>query len=164
MIHKRSGLADSQGSVLLLTVIVLSLLSVLFLLATDSVILGTRATQSLLDSLEMFYIAEAGLSHGQAFCVLAGETSFVSTVDLESEEEVSKTEIDDPFGVWHPFGRGSYRVDAYELGLDEQPYLDRDSGILLVSTARLEAIGQKRVLLLIDQPPSCSALAWWEPE
>jgi len=164
MIRERSGLDDSQGSVLLLTVIVLSLLSVLFLLATDSVILGTRATQSLLDSLEMFYIAEAGLSHGQAFCVTAGETSFVSTADLESEEEVSKTEIDDPFGVWHPFGPGSYRVDAYQLGLDEQPFLDRDAGILLVSTARLEAIGQRQVFLLIDQPPSCSVLAWWEPQ
>jgi hypothetical protein len=161
--RKESYLADSQGSVLLLTVIVLCLLSVLFLLATDSVILGTRATQSLTDSLEMFYIAEAGLSHGQAFCVMAGETSLVSTVELESEEEVSTPELGDPFGVWHPFGRGRYRVEAYELGLDEQPFLDRDSGILLVSTAQLEAIGQKRVFLLLDQPPSCSVLSWWEP-
>jgi hypothetical protein len=164
MIREKPCLADSQGSILLLTVIVLCLLSVLFLLATDSVLLGTKATQSLRDSLEMFYIAEAGLSHGQAFCVDTGETFFVSPTELEGEEEAGKPEVDDPFGVWHPFGRGKYRVEAYQLGLDEQPFVDRDSGILLLSTAHLEGIGQKRIFLLIDQPPTCSVMAWWEPE
>jgi len=156
--------ADLRGSILLLTVVVLCLLSVLFLLATDSVLLGTRAKQSLQDSLEMFYIAEAGLSHGQAFCVAAGETYFVSPEELEVDEDAGKPEFDDPFGVWVPFGRGRYRVEAYVLGLDEQPFVDKDSGILLVSTAQLEGIGQKRVCLLVDEPPSCSVLAWWEPE
>ena len=156
--------ADSRGSILLLTVVVLCLLSVLFLLATDSVLLGTKARQSLQDSLQMFYIAEAGLSHGQAFCVAAGETSFLSSEELEVGEDAGKPEVDDPFGVWVPFDRGKYQVEAYQLGLDEQPFVDRDSGILLVSTAQLEGIGQERACLLLDEPPSCSVLAWWEPE
>ena len=148
----------------MLTVIVLCLLSVLFLLATDSVLLGARARQSLQDSLEMFYIAEAGLSHGQALCVAAGETSFASSEELGANEDDGKPEVDDPFGVWVPFSRGRYQVEAYQLGLDEQPFVDRDSGILLVSAAQLEGIGQKRVCLLLDEPPSCGILAWWEPE
>jgi hypothetical protein len=157
-------ISDSRGSILLLTVVVLCLLSVVFLLATDSVLLGTRARQSLQDSLEMFYIAEAGLAHGQAFCVAEGETSFVSSEGPGADEDAGESEVDDPFGVWIPFGRGRYRVEAYQLGLDEQPFVDRDSGILLVSTAELEGIGQERVCLLIDEPPSCSVLAWWELE
>jgi hypothetical protein len=148
----------------LLTVIVLCLLSVLFLLATDSVLLGTKARQSLQGSLAMFYIAEAGLAHGRAFCDVAGESRFVSSVEVEKDEEAGEPEVDDPFGLWLPFAQGKYRVEAYQLGLDEQPFVDRDSGILLVSTAQLKGIGQKRVCLLIDNPPSCSVLAWWEPE
>jgi hypothetical protein len=155
--------AGSQGSVLLLTVIVLCLLSVLFLLATDSVLLGTKARQSLQDSFEMFYIAEAGLSHGQAFCLDGGETWFVSPEEPEADEDATKPEVDHPFGLWLPFGRGRYQVEAYQLGLDEQPFVNRDSGILLVSTAQLKGTGQRRVCLLMDQPPSCSVLAWWEP-
>ena len=148
----------------MLTVIVLCLLSVLFLLATDSVLLGTKARQSLQDSIEMFYIAEAGLSYGQAFCVAAGETSFGSPGELEADEDAGRPDVDDPFGFWVPFGRGRYRVEAYQLGLDEQPFVDKDSGILLVSTAQIDGIGRKRAYLLIDQPPSCGVLAWWEPE
>ncbi len=66
---------NSRGSILLLTVILLSLLSVLLLLVTNSILLGTQARESLRTSLEMLYIAEAGLAHGQAFCVAHGETS-----------------------------------------------------------------------------------------
>jgi hypothetical protein len=88
----------------------------------------------------------------------------VSSVEVEEDEDTGEPEVDDPFGLWLPFGPGRYRVEAYQLGLDEQAFVDRDSGILLVSTAQFEGTGQKRVCLLIDNPPSCSVLAWWEPE
>ena len=156
--------ADSRGSILFLTVVLLSLLSILFLLATNSVLLGTKARESLQASVEMFYIAEAGLSHGQAFCAAYGERSSLLAGEIEEESDVRESEIDAPFGTWFPFGRGEYRIKAYRLSEDPQPFVERDSGVLLVVTAHLDGTGEKRVCLLIDEPPSCRALAWWEPE
>lgn len=147
----------------MLTVVLLSLLSVLFLLATNSVLLGTRARKSLEESLEMFYLAEAGLSHGQAFCVAYGDEWFPSLGGNETEDGTGWPEIDPPFDGWVPFGRGRYRVATYRLRLDEQPFVEKDEGILLVATAELEGVGQKRAFLLLDEPPSCEPLAWWEP-
>lgn len=156
--------ADSRGSVLLLTVVLLALLSVLFLLVTNSVLLGTRARKSLQASMEMFYIAEAGLYHGQAFCEAYGEKSSVLTRAIEEGGEVDESEIETPFDAWLSFGRGEYRINAYRLSTDTQPFVERDSGVLLVATARLQGDGRKRVCLLLDEPPSWRALAWWEPE
>ena len=156
-------LSDPRGSILLLTVVLLSLLSILFLLVTNSVLIGTQAQQSLQTSLEMLYIAEAGLSHGQAFCVAYGERSSLFAGEVEQQAEASESEIDAPIDAWLPFGRGEYRIEAYR-STDPQPFLEMDSGVLLVGTAHLDGVGQKRVCLLLDEPPSCRALAWWEPE
>jgi hypothetical protein len=148
----------------LLTVILLSLLSVLYLLVTNSVILGTRARESLQASMRMFYIAEAGLSHAQAFCVASGERSSVLAGPVGNQEELSEPEDGGPFGNWFPFGDGEYRIQAYSLGEDPQPFVERDSGILFVATARLGGEGRKRICLLVEEPPSCNPLAWWEPD
>jgi hypothetical protein len=154
-----------RGSVLLLTVVLLSLLSVLFLFATNFALLGTRARDSLRGSVEMLYIAEAGLAHGRAFCSASGESSpILSGLTEEAEPESEGPGFDDPFGERLPFGRGDYRVRAFRLSTDEQPFIEKDSGILLVSTARLEGQGGKRVCLLLEEPPSCRPLAWWEPD
>jgi hypothetical protein len=160
----RRRTAPSQGSILLLTVIVLCLLSLLLLLATNSVLLGTRARESVGDALAVFYIAEAGLSHGQAFCRACGEQSPVLAGEFDVAEEAGNCEVDVPFDAWLPFSDGRYRIRAYPLSTVEQPYVERDSGILLVSTGELEGKGRKRICLLLDEPPSCSALAWWTPE
>jgi hypothetical protein len=154
---------DSRGSILLLTVILLSLLSVLFLLVSNSILLGTQARQSLRSSLEMLYIAEAGLAHGQAFCLAHGETSPLLAREEEGEE-VSEPAAEAPFEAWLPFGEGEYRVQAFRLRTDPQPFLKRGAGILLVGTARLDGEGSRRACLLLDDPPSCRSLAWWEPD
>lgn len=160
--HKKR---NTRGSILLLTVILLSLFSVLFLLVTSSVLLGTQARESLRTSLEMLYIAEAGLAHGQAFCVMHGETSLLLTTESEEEEE-EETEADTeaPFGTWLPFGRGEYRVEAFRLRTDVQHFVEKDAGILLVATARLDGEGSRRACLLLEDPPSCRSLAWWETD
>jgi hypothetical protein len=159
------GSLDDRGSILLLTVVLLSLLSVLFLFATNFVLLGARARDSLRVSVEMLYIAEAGLAHGQAFCAAYGESSpTLSGQTAEAGEGAEEPGGEDPFGERFPFGRGDYRVRAYRLGTDGQPYIERDSGVLLVSTARFEGEGGKRICLLLEEPPACRSLAWWEPE
>ncbi len=154
---------DSRGSVLLLTVIILSLLSVLLLLVTNSVLLGTQARESLRTSLELLYISEAGLAHGQAFCVAHGETSPL-LVREEEGEKAGEPEAEAPFGSWLPFGEGEYRIQAFRLGTDAQPFLKMDKGILLVATARLDGEGRRQACLLLDDPPSCRSMAWWEPD
>lgn len=160
----RACFADSRGSILLLTVLLLSLLSVLFLFVTNSVLLGTRARESLRSAVEMFYLAEAGLSHGRAFCVAYGEGSALREGGADDKGEVGGLEADAPFGVWLPFGRGDYRIEAFRLSEDPQALVERDSGILLVATAQLDGEGRKRICLLLDEPPSCGILAWWEPD
>jgi len=159
-VHKK---LDSRGSILLLTVILLSFLSVLLLLVTNSILLGTQARESLRTSLEMLYIAEAGLAHGQAFCVAHGETSPLLAGEEEGEV-VSEPDAEAPFGAWLPFGEGEYRIQAFRLGTDAQPFVKKDTGILLVATARLDGEGRRRACLLLDDPPSCRSLAWWEPD
>ena len=157
-------LTGCHGSVLLLTAVLLSLLSVLILLAVNYVLLGMKARESLQASLEMFHIAEAGLAHGEAFCAAHGETSPALASAAEKEAPEEDPAIEDPFGRWFPFGRGEYRIRAFRLGTDTQPFLSRDSGVLFVSTGRLEGEGRRRACLLIEEPPSCLRLAWWEPD
>ena len=154
---------NCRGSILLLSVILLSFLSVLLLLVTNSILLGMRAGESLRTSVEMLYIAEAGLAHGQAFCVAHGETSPLLAGEEEGEEE-SEPDAETPFGSWIPFGEGEYRIQAFRLDTDTQHFLRKDTGILLVATARLDGEGRRRAFLLLHDPPSCRSLAWWEPE
>ena len=154
---------NTRGSILLLTVILLSLLSVLFLLVVNAFLLGTKARDSLRSAVEMLYVAEAGLAHGQAYCVDYGETSPLLTRE-EQAQEVTEPDPKSPFDSWLSFGRGEYRIRAFRLGMDAQPFLARDTGVLLVATARLDSHGQRRACLLLDDPPSCRSLAWWEPD
>ena len=158
--HKKP---NTRGSILLLTAILLSLLSVLLLLIANSILMGTQARDSLRTSLEMLYIAEAGLAHGQAFCVAHGESSPVLAREDEGEE-VGESGAEAPFGAWLPFGKGEYWVQAFRLGADAQPFVQKDTGILLLATARLNGEGQRRACLLLEDPPSCRSMAWWEPE
>jgi hypothetical protein len=156
--------ASCHGSVLLLTVVLLSLLSVLFLFATNSILLRMKAAESMQASLEMLYIAEAGLAHGAAFCSHRGASSpsLTGTTVKEGVEEESATE--GPFGDWHPFGTGEYRVRAFRLETDPQPFLKRDSGILLVSDARLQREGSRRACLLLGSVPSFMPLIQLPPQ
>ncbi len=153
-----------RGSILLLAVVLLSLLSVLLLLATNFVLLGTKARKSIQASTEMLYIAEAGLAHGQAFCAAHGTSSPLLAPEEQGEEGESGWHPEDPFDTWIPFGNGAYRVEAFRLRTDEQPFVNRDSGILLVATSRLHGEGRRRTCLVLEDPPSCLPVAWWEPD
>ncbi len=164
--HRRGGRIHtslSRGSILILAVVLLSLLSVLALLIVNFVLLGTKVRNSLQASTEMLYIAEAGLAHGQAFCVAHGTDSSQLAPHMEELDEGGNSYEEDPFDVWHPFGNGEYRVRAFRLSTDTPPYLKHDSGVLLVATARLKGLGRRRVCLLLEDPPSCLPIAWWEP-
>jgi hypothetical protein len=77
---------------------------------------------------------------------------------------VEASSEEDPFDVWIPFGNGEYRIRAFRLSTDHPTLLKRDSGILLVATARLEGRGGRRICLLLEDPPSCLPIAWWEPD
>jgi hypothetical protein len=147
----------------LLAVILLSLLSVLFLLLTNSVLMGTKARSSIQASMEMLYIAEAGLAHGQAFCAAHGQTSPILTGTQPPEGEEGAPGGTGPFDVWLPFGPGEYRLEVFRLNKDAQTFLKRDEGLLLVAVARRHGLGRRRACLLLDDPPSCLPIAWWEP-
>ena len=164
---KRSRLrqaTDARGSVLLLTVVILSILAALLFLITNYVLLGTKSGEALHASLEMLYIAEAGLSHGRAFCTASGKTSPLLAGETAETPTGGTSGNESPFGVWIPFGRGEYRIQAFRLNSAARPFIKKDSGILLVATARLQGEGQRRICLLLDEPPSCRTLAWWEPD
>ncbi len=165
MICKRF-LKNSRGSVLFLTVILSGFLSVLLLLATDSFILAAKAMNSFEKAIQLFYIAEAGLSHGHAYCLTNGcETAFLHDL-TEGPAEIQESAPHLPFYQWIPYGNGSYYIEVFQLNETYlHPLINRDSGVLVVVTARFDATEfQKQLCLLLDEPPDWTVIAWWEPE
>ncbi len=165
MICKRF-LKNSRGSILFLTVILSSFLSVLLLLATDSFILATKAMNSFEQAIQLFYIAEAGLSHGHAYCRTKGcETAFLHDM-TEGHGENQDAESVSPFYQWIPYGKGSYFIEVFQLNETYlHPLINRDSGVLIVVTARLDATDfRKQLCLLLEEAPDWTVIAWWEPE
>jgi len=158
--------AGRKGSVLLLVVVVSVFLSGLVVLAVSGLVLDRRGTEGLKAGIRVFYLAESGLAHGHATCRSLGEAALIKTSGSGNEGAVGVEPgpEESPFGRWIVFGDGRYRVEAYDLSLEESPYLDRDSGILLVSTGSLAENPVKRLCLLLDGPIDWKSLAWWEPE
>lgn len=153
------------GSVLLLVVILAAFLSALVVLAATELALDGRGARYLVDSLRVFYIAESGLARAHVFLRSQGSVAKpVSTEDCGGAPEGCSQATETPFDRWIPFEEGRYRVKLYDLSQEESPYLERDSGILLVSTGALAENQTRRLCLLLDGPPDWDLLAWWEPE
>ncbi len=159
---------NSRGGVLLMTLILSSFLSALILLAADSLLHGSKVVGSLETSMELLYLAEAGLAHGQAFCKARGNDYF--SQDRASQNDASGRDEngavpEDPFERWIPFGRGRYYLEVHAFSQEGRstPYLARDSGILIVATAAIGEMRTREVCLLLSDPPGFEYLAWWEP-
>ena len=151
---------------MLLTAILIFFLSTLLCLATDSYNIGTKSVKAFEEATQLFYLAEAGLAHGYAYCQAegcAGELFFETSEEhLESFDSSSAS----PLYKWTSYGKGRYYLEVFdlkEIGL--HPLLNRDSGILIVVTAYLDNIpSQKQLCLLIEAAPGWKKIAWWEPE
>jgi len=146
----------SRGTVLFPVLIILSFLSVLLLLTTNYVLLGKKALAYFEDSMKLFYMTEAGIAHGQAFCK-------AQKINLDFLSDPSK-KVDTPFDTWHSFGKGKYLIKVFPLGPEwpSTPFIYRESGLLLMVTACLATGGQKKMILLMDGPPAWNRIAWWE--
>ncbi len=157
-----------DGSVLLLVVVLSALLSGLVLLATTELALDRRAARHVTDALRVFYIAESGLARARVYLRSHGSASApTSTEECGAGEEPGACPgagDESPFDRWIPFEGGRYRVRAYDLSEEEAPFLERDSGILLVSTGSMAENQTRRLCLLLDGPPDWNPLAWWEPQ
>ncbi len=161
-----SFLTNSRGSILFLTLMLTGVLSVLLLFATDSFILASKARSAFEDAIGLFYIAEAGLSHGHAYCQTKGcEAAFSLEVGTENAE-ARAFDLNLPFYRWIPYGKGRYYIEVFQLNETYlHPLLDRDSGVLIIVTACLYGIdSRKQLCLLIEEPPDWKTIAWWEPE
>lgn len=156
----------SRGSVLLMTLILSLFLSVFLMLATDTLLLGMKSQRFTESSMELFYLAEAGLAHGQAFCRSErGEAFFLAKRNGSLTEDDEKDPAF-PFDHWIPWGEGNYLLTV-RVPTEKDPasiFLERDSGILLRVRATLGVNQTKSLILLMEEPPSCRTLAWWEPE
>ena len=161
-------LFNSKGSILFLTLMMTSFLSVLVLLATEIFTLSIQATQNFENSLQLFYVAEAGLAHGQAFCRIDGCDEVFNSGDGEGgpEGESGEAVAFYPYYEWIAYDKGEYFLEAYMLSLGEdQPYLEKDSGVLIVATAALRGRENTKTLcLLLEEGPSWRPVAWWEPQ
>lgn len=155
-----------DGSVLLLVVILSALLSGLVLLAATQLALDRRGARYLLDAVRVFYLAESGLAQAQVYLRSSQRSAFqpVATQECPGETNDCPETSESPFDRWIPFEDGKYRVKVYDLSQTESPYLERDSGILLVSTGVLAENQTHRLCLLLDGPPDWDPLAWWEPQ
>ena len=156
----------SRGSVLLMTLILSFFLSVFLLLATDTLLLGMKSQRFTESSMELFYLAEAGLAHGQAFCRSDRGEAFFLDKRNQSLTEDDEVDPEYPFDHWIPWGKGNYLLTV-RVPTEKDPsaiFLARDSGILLLVKATLGLNQTKSLILLMEEPPSCKTLAWWEPE
>jgi len=160
------SLRTRVGTVLLLVVVLSALLSGLVLLAATELALDRRSARYVTDTLRVFYIAESGLARARAYLESHGPTlPEIHPQDCETEPgDCSEAGEESPFDRWIPFEGGRYRVRAYDLSEKAAPYLERDSGILLVSTGSVGENLTRRLCLLLDGPPDWDPLAWWEPE
>lgn len=161
------SLHTQDGSVLLLVAVLSALLSGSVLLATTELALDRRGARYVTDALRAFYIAESGLARARAYLKSHGSASAPSSTEAcggEEEARACSGDCESPFDRWIPFEGGRYRVRAYDLSQEEAPYLERDSGILLVSTGSLAENQTRRLCLLLDGPPDWNSLAWWEPQ
>lgn len=164
---ERGRLRGPDGSVLLLVAVLSALLSGSVILATTEMALDRRGARYVTDALRTFYIAESGLARAQAYLKShrsASAPGYTEGCGGGEEAGACSGEGETPFDRWIPFGGGRYRVTAYDLSQEEAPYLQRDSGILVVSTGSLAENQNRRLCLLLDGPPDWNSLAWWEAQ
>jgi len=147
---------SASGSILVVTVLVVCALSVLLLTAADTVLLAHRVQLAFEDSLRAFYVAEAGLAHARALCPAMG----AGGID-PGEDRASPL----PWARWVPFGDGAYRLTARFLGEGpaRSPLSQKKTGLLVEVCGRTGPGHETRIKMLLEDPPSCRVIAWWQP-
>jgi hypothetical protein len=157
--------ANPRGSALLLALLLSALLSVLLLGSAGAMLLAVRMQTSLEETTELFYLAEAALARGKAYCLSVSSWPHPEETAPGSDPETGGTQPDSPIGRWVSWGRGRFFLAAYDLDREAPaPALAAGSGILLVATAAIGEDREKKLCLLLEDPPSCRTMAWWEPE
>ncbi len=154
-----------QGSILVVTVFLLSSLFILVLTATETVLLARKAQRALEISVESFYIAEAGLARAQAVCPKLYTAPLPG--DGDDEWKNGSEEGDNPDfsqAKWIPFGNGKYFLSVRFVAdlPPEHPLTTLGSGILVEALARVEQHNEIGITILLDDPPSCRLIAWWQ--
>ena len=139
----------TRGSILLVTLFMMSFLSILLFKTTETVLLANKAQIAFEHSVKLFYVADAGLAHAQALCRQGG-----------SEEQMSVF----PWNQWVSFIEGNYFLKT-SYPSDPHPFqrgLKLESGMLIEVVGKLGPSMVTRIHMLLDDPPSCNILAWWQ--
>lgn len=165
LLPKKGPLINAGGSVLLMALILCSFLSICLLCATDSLLMNLRAQRAFESSLDLFYVAEAGLAHARAFCMTHALQDIVAGNEGKEMSESDGENPGSPFDHRIVWGGGSYFLKAYLPAESEGRSIPVQgaSGLLLSISASLDSSQEKHLLVLVEEPPSCRTLAWWEP-
>jgi len=147
----------ARGSVLVVVVLVTCALSVLVLAAGETAVLARRVQVSFERGLQGLYTAEAGLAHARQLCG--------SLASVAENPEAEKGRAGGVWDRWVPFGQGAYRVRATLLGGAPAgtPLSARGGGVLVEVRSRVGAGQETRIVSLLEDPPSCKVVAWWQP-
>ena len=145
----------ARGSVLVVSVVIMSALSVLVLTAANTILLAHRIQCAFEESVHSFYVAEAGLAHARALC------PFLEPGAPDPDDDPEHTL---PWGTWVPFGDGAYHLTYRFLqdGPSHLPLAAKGSGMLVEGSGRISPGRETRIKMLLHDPPSCEVVAWWQ--
>jgi hypothetical protein len=145
-----------RGSILILTLLLLTSLCVLLLSATETVLMDVKAERAFEVSVRRFYVAEAGLAHAQALCrfMKKGE---------DGKRSIPSADV--PWERWVSYSGGEYFLVFRSLSGSDPglPLGSRNKGILVQASARQSTNGETRIHMVLEDPPSCKPVAWWQP-
>jgi len=155
-----------RGSVLLLSLFLCSLLSVLVLGAAGSLMLAEKTEASLAESTQLIYLAEAGLAHARSYCRSVSAWPPAAGEVPVGEELVGDAAGEEaPLDRWIPWGPGKYKLQAAVLSENPSPTPGfGELGILVQATGAMGDHRKKKLQALLEEPPSCRIIAWWEPD
>jgi len=147
--------SGARGSVLVVTLLLVSALSVLMMMAADTVLLAHRVQQAFESSWKGFYVAEAGLAHARFLC---------SSLEPDGGGLEADPADPVPWGRWVPFGDGAYYLTAQFLkdAPAGAPLSSMQTGFLVEVSARVGTCRETRIKMLLEDPPSCRTVAWWQ--
>jgi hypothetical protein len=65
---------------------------------------------------------------------------------------------------WVPFGNGKYFLSVRSIAdlPREHPFSTRGSGLLVEASAQMNQNNEIGIKILLEDPPSCRLIAWWQ--
>jgi hypothetical protein len=148
--------SGGRGSILILTLLLLASLCILLLSATETLLMDLKAERAFEVSVKGFYVAEAGLAHAQALC------RFMEKGE-DGKRNIPSPEV--PWERWVSFSGGEYFLLFRSLSGSHpaMPLGSKNEGILVQAFARQSTNGEIRIHMVLEDPPSCKPIAWWQP-